>query len=334
MARCASRTGRLGLRSYAELRARTDGPAGSSWSVFGANDELGTLNFITQGAVRKAAAVVRRGAVFNLDCPLEEFDPPVAAHRRSHRHTLVSYRANRLDDYVDSLYLQVSSQIDGLRHQRHHLHGFYNGVPDEDIGPGLPRLGVNRWAERGGIVGRGVLLDVERHLARHGVRIDQRTGPPIDVDLLAAVASEQQVQLSPGDSLLIRTGWLGFYRGLTAEEKAAIRADLRCTGIVQSHEMLAWIWDHRLAMVAADNVGLEVVPAVSTSPFRTPDGYAPELMHPEMIALLGLIVGELWSLDELAADCAADGSYEFLLVAKPLHLAGGVGSPANAVAIK
>lgn len=32
--------------------------------------------------------------------------------------------------------------------------------------------------------------------------------------------------------------------------------------------------------------------------------------------------------------CAADGKYEFLLTAKPLNLVGGVGSPANAMAVK
>ena len=44
--------------------------------------------------------------------------------------------------------------------------------------------------------------------------------------------------------------------------------------------------------------------------------------------------GEFWDLDALAADCAADGVYEFFLTATPLNLEGGVGSPANAVAVK
>jgi hypothetical protein len=57
-------------------------------------------------------------------------------------------------------------------------------------------------------------------------------------------------------------------------------------------------------------------------------------MHPQLIALLGMVVGELWRLDELAADCAGDGIYEFLLVVKPLNVVGGVGSPPNATAVK
>ena len=49
---------------------------------------------------------------------------------------------------------------------------------------------------------------------------------------------------------------------------------------------------------------------------------------------VGLAIGELWELDALAEDCAADGPYEFLLCSAPLHVTGGIGSPANALAIK
>ena len=58
------------------------------------------------------------------------------------------------------------------------------------------------------------------------------------------------------------------------------------------------------------------------------------MLHRQMIALLGLAIGELWKLDALAEDCAADGVYEMLLTAKPLNVLGGVGSPPNALAIK
>ena len=57
-------------------------------------------------------------------------------------------------------------------------------------------------------------------------------------------------------------------------------------------------------------------------------------MHHDLIALLGFVLGELFALDELADDCAADGVYEFMVTSKVLNLVGGVGSPPNAVAIK
>jgi hypothetical protein len=58
------------------------------------------------------------------------------------------------------------------------------------------------------------------------------------------------------------------------------------------------------------------------------------MMHPDLIAMLGVCLGELWKLDELAQDCANDGVYEVMVTCKPLNLVGGVGSPANALALK
>ena len=53
-----------------------------------------------------------------------------------------------------------------------------------------------------------------------------------------------------------------------------------------------------------------------------------------MIPHMGLFIGEMWNLDELAADCAAEGRYEFLLSAPPLPITGAVGSPLNPIALK
>ena len=57
-------------------------------------------------------------------------------------------------------------------------------------------------------------------------------------------------------------------------------------------------------------------------------------LHRRLIPLLGMALGELWSLDAPAEDCAADGVYECMVVSIPLNLPGGIGSPANAIAIK
>jgi kynurenine formamidase len=56
--------------------------------------------------------------------------------------------------------------------------------------------------------------------------------------------------------------------------------------------------------------------------------------HIEALRNLGIIIGELWWLDDLAADCAKDKVYEFFLVAPPLKITNGVGSPVNPMAIK
>lgn len=327
--------------SYRELLDRTDAPAGSSWGLFGDGDEIGTLNFLTPDCVRRAAGLVERGVVFNLDHRLDAFDPPIARHRHRPRHTIFSNSAHHRDDHVDAFYPQASSQIDGLRHFRHPEHGFYNRAPDSAIGPGTPTLGINRFAERG-IVGRGVLLDVDRHLVRRGRALDHRAGEAFPAALLDEVARAQAVAIEPGDILLMRTGWLVFYFDtLTAAERTALPANLVSPGLVQSHETLAWLWDHSVAVAASDNAGLEAIPAIAESPFFTAAARAAGanpihagLMHPTMIGLLGLVIGELWDLEALAADCVATGTWDFMVVAKPLNLLGGVGSPANAVAIR
>jgi hypothetical protein len=41
--------------TYRELLARQDGPPGSSWGVFGPDDQIGSLNFLTSQATVPAA---------------------------------------------------------------------------------------------------------------------------------------------------------------------------------------------------------------------------------------------------------------------------------------
>lgn len=316
------------MLTYEELCNRTDGPAGSAWGLFGTDDELGTVNFITPRCVTRAAGLVKRGAVFNLDCAINAFNP-TWTERKPAKHTIFSRRPDARDDFVDSFYLQSTSQIDGLRHVRHPEHGFYNWTPDEEIAPYSPRLGVQRWAESG-IVGRGVLLDVGRYLAAQGRPLDLTRADSFGVSVLDQTADAQNVEILSGDILLIRTGWLDHYFNvMTDEDRQALPGRLYGPGIVPSYESLAWLWDHQIAVVASDNPAVEAFPAPPDSPF--PMG---GLMHHDLIALLGMVLGELFALDDLADDCAEDGVYEFMVTAKVLNLVGGVGSPPNALAIK
>ena len=329
------------IPKYAELLARNDAPSGSSWGVFGDDDEAGTLNFLSPAHVLEAIKCVRRGDVFNLDCPLNAFDPPILQHRKTLRHKIISSSPFHRDDYIDSFYLQSSTQIDGLRHFRHPVHGFYNRTPDATIVENGPRLGINRFAERG-IVGRGVLIDVERHLATRGERLDYRSGQPISVQLVDEVARAQGVEFRSGDILMLRTGWLtAYFEHMTAVERRTFPLNMCAPGLKQGHETLAWIWDHQFAVCASDNFGLECHPPVPDSIFASELENVADvhprhigMMHASMIALLGLVIGEQWQLDQLAEDCMRDGIWDCLVTVKPLNLVGGVGSPANALAVK
>ncbi|MHA6622712.1 cyclase family protein [Pseudonocardia sp. DLS-67] len=325
--------------TYDELLARTDAPAGSAWGLWGGDDQLGTLNFLTPQRVVRAAGLVRTGTRFNLDFPVNAFEPYPSGTRHPARHHTFANNPYHRDDWVDSFYLQSSSQIDSLRHVGHPEHGFYGGRAKEEITDDGDTLGIQNYAQAG-IVGRGVLLDVDRYLAAQGRPLQLNDPTAFDADLLDAVADAQGVRLEEGDLLLIRTGWAGRYLALTERERAALNSARSTPGLAQTEAVVRWLWDHRVAMVAADNTGVERFPAQDSDfvvdglpkPERGPDHNG--MIHRPLIALLGMAMGELWALDELAADCAADGRYEFLLTASPLNLAGGAGSPSNAIAIK
>ena len=148
--------------------------------------------------------------------------------------------------------------------------------------------------------------------------------------------------MQPGDIVLIRFGWLTWYLAEASPSiRQALSTELIHPGLEQSHDVLAWLWDHRVSLVAGDNFALECWPARADSPFftdaeRTEGVRDPHsgIMHRALIGLLGMPIGELWNLDPLADACAADERWSFMLTVAPLCLVGGVGSPANAIAMR
>ena len=310
------------LPTYAELLARTDAPPGTAWRVFGADDELGTLNLLTPERALAAARLVERGEVFALNWPIELPDPH-PFRRPPVRHT-VGGRFGR-DDWLDHFYPQGSSQWDGLRHIAHPRHGFYNGVSAAAVDdPASDRLGIQAVAQRG-IAGRGVLLDVARYRAERGVPLAANEPCLIGADLLDAVAEADRVRFEAGDILLVRTGWTGWYSRLTSSERSRVTAADPQPGLEPVERTATWLWDHRFAAVAADNAALEAMPLTFE------EG---KFLHYWLIPCLGMPIGELWWLDDLARACATDGRYAFQLVSAPLNVRGGVGSPANAIALR
>ncbi|HEX6345186.1 cyclase family protein [Umezawaea sp.] len=314
-------------------------PAGSSWDVFGRDDQLGTVNFLTPERVAAAARLVRTGRRFNLDHPVNAFEPyPTGTRPRTEHHVFANNEYHR-DDWLDSFYLQSTSQLDSLRHIGHPEHGFYGGLPAAENDATSTRLGIHHWAESG-IAGRGVLLDVPRFFAAEGLPYDCERTIAIDDVVIDAMARSQGVEWRGGDILLLRTGWAGNYTAKSPEERVEFNRRNRSPGLAQRESVLRWLWDHEIALVAGDNPAVEADPVLE-SDFRSDRDRPPErgvdhsgMLHRPLIALLGMAVGELWKLDDLAADCAADGVFEFFLTCKPLNLVGGVGSPPNALAFK
>lgn len=315
-------------------------PPRSSWDHFGRGDQLGTVNFLTPERVARAASLIRTGRRFNLDYAVNAFEPYPTGTRHPTQHRVFSNNEHHRDDWVDSFYLQSSSQIDALRHIGHPVHGFYGGLDPSENTETSTALGIHAWAESG-IVGRGVLLDVPRWFAGQDRHYSPEETIPLDADVLDEIAAAEGIDFSGGEILLLRTGWAERYIAKSVEARVeANRTRSTSPGLAQSESILRWLWDREIALVAADNLAVEADPVVGTA-LRTPGDRPPPrgvdhsgMLHRPLIALLGMALGELWKLDELAADCAADGVYEFFLTAKPLNLVGGVGSPPNALAIK
>jgi len=178
-------------------------------------------------------------------------------------------------------------------------------------------------------VGRGVLLDVVRYLESQGTPLDYAESTIITAETLEACAKAEGVAIETGDIVLLRTGWLRWYlEEATPEQKKTMAADsmtaLPTPGLGPADAMAEYLWNLHIAAIAADNPALEVFPATAENGF----------LHFKLIPHFGMPIGEMWWLEDLAADCASDGVYEFMLTSAPLNVPGGVGSPPNALAIK
>lgn len=316
---------------YAELARPDASGLPLAWGVWGEAPEVGTLNNITPEATVEAARLVRRGIRFNLNLPLHvplgEVGPGAHRLRAAPVQTLIKTEVAGLairDDRVDGLYPQASTQWDGLAHVGDPRWGFYNGVKDEEITQRAgTRLGVEQYLEFG-IATRGVLVDLPRFFAAAERPWSAMGGLKASAGDLARALAERDIVLRRGDVLLVRTGWIAAFRA--AADEAARDALFRArdySGLAGDGEMWEFLWDNGIAAVASDAVTVEAWPIREGVPS----------LH-LAIARLGLVLGELFDLEALAEDCAGSGNYECCFVSAPLNLRGGIGSPANALAIK
>lgn len=312
------------LPAYADLPFSEAAPEWrTAWGVFGRGtdaEQLGTLALLTPARRAAAMDLVRDGVTVNLDHPMN-VPLRIFAHRKQFTHHVFEIMPGYYDETLDNLAPQLSSQWDAMRHVRS-PDGFYGGLRDDTnaLDAGGP-LGIDH-AAVAGIVGRGVLLDVERHLRGSDEPVAPNRRREIPPALLDEVATAQRVELRPGDVLLIRFGVDALIRAI-GEGRSDREMTYDSPGLQQDAETVAWLWDKHVAAVCADNIAVEVTP---------PRGPGTRL-HPALLGLLGLAMGELFDMTELSDMCADRGQYEFLFVAKPWRLPGGLGSPANAMAI-
>lgn len=315
------------LPAYDDLPPAPQGGR-SGWGLFGPEDSTGLVNLQGPEQVLEASRLVKRGAVFRLDAPLDFFDPPLATHRGLMRPTVLHERGHlAFDDVIDNFYPQASSQWDSLGHVGYAPDAFYNGASEDDIQHGR-RNGVEHWA-RSGIVGRGVVLDVARARTQAGRPYEPGESVAFGVEDLELARVQAGIEFRAGDVILLHTGFAAWYARQSVNSRRAMRRRLTAPGVDHTEEVARYLWDSHASALASDTFAVEVWPP-DHSAAAEPFGF----LHRLLIGQFGMALGELWWLKELADDCARDGLYECFLVSAPLNIPGGIGSPPNATAIK
>ena len=327
-------------------------PPGANWGDFGPDDQLGRLNLI--GPAQRLAAIreVAHGVTFSLSLPLDvprqaalnpRRGPPRLQPAIHHGEPYFSYELRRnvpgatdvvSDDSV-TLFPQYSTQWDALAHvcqlfdanddgvaEAVGYNGFSitgDGASSQSAYQGAQALSVAP-AARHGVQGRGVLVDLQRHggNARHAV----------GYDALMRIIEADGVDVRTGDILCLHTGFAEVAMHLRPTDDHQILRHSCAVLDGCDAALLRWISDSGIAAIAADNYAVEE--RRQTLPDNAPGALLP--LHEHCLFKLGLPLGEMWFLSDLARWLHAHQRHAFLLTAPPLHLPGAVGSPANPIA--
>ena len=295
-----------------------------NWGRWGPDDELGTLNLLTPDVVRRGAACVKTGKTFSLALPLSEDGPQIGmipGRINPEREMLCINESSfgdpegfhTSDDKV-TMGLQAGTHWDALAHAAFKGQ-VYNGYPwDVVTAQGATKCGIGNLRT---VVSRGVLLDVARAKGVDCLPIPYAvTGDDLD-----AAAEMAKVTVQPGDIVLVRTGLQ--QATLKQGDKQAYHA-----GVGPSFWSVQWFRDHDVAAVATDTITFEYL---DMEKLDTEMVLPVHVLH---LVFMGMTQGQNWDLDDLAADCADDGVYEFFLEASPEPFVNGLGSPVNPVAVK
>lgn len=299
-----------------------------NWGKWGAEDQRGTLNYVTPDVLRYAASMVKTGRVVSCALPFDSNGPQSGGFggRTNPIHSMLQdgedIRAGAQDHldvlrYTDDavfMPLQCGTQWDALAHI-FYRDQMYNGHGLEHVtSTGATMNAIEQIAD--GVVGRGVLLDMPRHRS-----VDWLVaGDGIDDRELAACAEAEGVEIRTGDIILVRTGQIAQVR---CEKSWGAYDGGPAPGL--SHAAAHWFAEHEIAALATDTWGAEV------QPNDTPGVFQP--LHLILLANAGMTIGEIFDLEALATACAEEARYEFFFSAPPLPITGGVGSPVNPLAI-
>ncbi|KAF2681787.1 hypothetical protein K458DRAFT_433559 [Lentithecium fluviatile CBS 122367] len=306
-------------------------PQGCIWGIFdkdGNKDEVGTINLLTPSVVLAASREIQSGEHVQLDWPLHNVQFP-GFNRKEFSQTKIDMMPplgfKAMDDelYINT---QSGSQWDSLKHFAHQATGkYYNGLTHEEATKSDTN-GIHNWCERGGIVGRGVLVDwLKWYETTKGEAPSPVSRHEIPVDELEETLKWQGTTTRPGDILIIRSGYVRWHNNAPADvRKAGTQENSVAIGLQGSKKTIRWLYDHHFAAVVGDTVAFEAWPP------KFDDGWC---LHEWLLVQWGTPIGEMWDLEKLSQTCEQKGRHTFFLTSAPLHVKGGIGSPPGAIAI-
>jgi len=292
-------------------------------SPWGPNDEIGTLNMMSDRSRFQVITEITSGKIYDLSVDyfvgmpsFHSLGDPGYQYWLTHtpKGTIID-NPNGLGEEMNqkvsytgdaiSMYTHMGTHIDALNHFG--LNGkIWNGFSAQEF------LGDKGWKKTGSesippIVARGVLIDVAA--AMGNLTENYR----ITADDLKFALSKQQTTLGKGDVVLIRTGQAQHYE----DAKHYLH---NYPGI--SLEAVKWlVEDQEIMLLGADNLSFEAFP-----PERE-DNWVP--VHTYLLAEKGVMFIEQMFLEELSAD----NIYEFAFFGASLKLRGASGSPMRPIAI-
>jgi kynurenine formamidase len=302
----------------------------TNWGKWGADDEVGALNYLGPEQVLTAVKLVSSGKVFTLQRLIGDpkGDPVWPGRTPAERTQILDESSwdgadapafpgglHYADDKINA-FLQGSTQYDALGHVWYDGQ-LWNGYDARTSVGGLDKASVEPIAQRG-VVGRGVLLDMARHRGKANLDAAETY---THEDLLAC-AEAQGTTISKRDILIIRTNFLKLFFDLGDKFYEGFCEP----GLIYSPELVRWFQDMEIPNLVTDTIANEVT--------TDPSNGVALVLHNALMRNLGIAFTEIADLEELADDCAADKRYEFLYVAAPLKVAKGSGSPVNPVVIK
>ena len=275
----------------------------SNWGRWGADDQLGAVNLITQATRREALALATTGEVVSLSRPIRTVSPP------DDPNSTAAFTNLRISNIQAGFLMErqqlafhgsTVSHLDALCHA-HHAGKVYNGIALEAVfdETGCTQMGIGGLA--GGIVTRGVLLDIPRLKGVDALEAGTHVYPE-DIE---AWERQAGVTVSAGDAIFLRTGrWVN--------------------GAMSGYDITVarWLKERDVALVGSDGTqDVGQIPG-TVLPF-----------HKLVLVALGANIFDNLDLDALAETAARLNRWEFLLVAAPIPNPGGTGSPLNPLAI-